>query len=108
MIKFINIITQIIIILGCCAISIFILFVLITFIKNVDDFTAITNIQETFECFTEAIEENPKIDLIKYINQEIGEIGDTQHRIILRYDNEFIPVVKNIITDFNLTNNIKS
>lgn len=37
-----------------------------------------------------------------------GEIGDTQHRIILRYDNEFIPVVKNIITDFNLTNNIKS
>lgn len=33
--------------------------------------------QETFECFTEAIEENPKIDLIKYINQEIGEIGDT-------------------------------
>lgn len=61
-----------------------------------------------FECFTEAIEENPKIDLIKYINQEIGEIGDTQHRIILRYDNEFIPVVKNIIADFNLTNNIKS
>lgn len=44
MIKFINIITQIIIILGCCAISIFILFVLITFIKNVDDFAAITNI----------------------------------------------------------------
>ena len=35
-------------------------------------------------------------------------IGDTQHRIILRYDNEFIPVVKNIIADFNLTNNIKS
>lgn len=28
--------------------------------------------------------------------------------IILRYDNEFIPVVKNIIADFNLTNNIKS
>lgn len=53
-------------------------------------------------------EENPKIDLIKYINQEIGEIGDTQHRIILRYENEFIPVVKNIIADFNLTNNIKS
>lgn len=65
-------------------------------------------IGETFECFTEAIEENPKIDLIKYINQEIGEIGDTQHRIILRYDNELIPVVKNIIADFNLTNNIKS
>ena len=64
--------------------------------------------QETFECFTEAIEENPKIDIIKYINQEIGEIGDIQHRIILRYDNEFIPVVKNIIADFNLTNNIKS
>lgn len=64
--------------------------------------------QETFECFTKAIEENPKIDIIKYINQEIGEIGDIQHRIILRYDNEFIPVVKNIIADFNLTNNIKS
>lgn len=57
MIKLINIITQNIILLGCCAISIFILFVLITFIK---------------------------------------------------YDNEFIPVVKNIIADFNLTNNIKS
>lgn len=46
MIKFINIITQIIIILGCCTISIFILFVLITFIKNVDDFAAITNIYD--------------------------------------------------------------
>lgn len=46
MIKFINIIMQIIIILGCCAISIFILFVLITFIKNVDDFAAITNIYD--------------------------------------------------------------
>lgn len=46
MIKFINIITQIIIILGCCAISIFMLFVLITFIKNVDDFAAITNIYD--------------------------------------------------------------
>jgi hypothetical protein len=33
MIKLINNITQIIILLGCCAISIFILFVLITFIK---------------------------------------------------------------------------
>lgn len=54
------------------------------------------------------IEENPKIDLIKEINQEIGEVGDVQHRIILRYDNEFIPVIKNIIGDFNLTNNIKS
>lgn len=64
--------------------------------------------QETFECFTEAIEENPKIDLIKYINQEIGEVGDIQHRIILRYENEFIPAIKNIIADFNLTNNIKS
>ena len=64
--------------------------------------------QETFECFIEAIEENPKIDLIKYINQEIGEVGDIQHRIILRYDNESIPVIKNIIGDFNLTNNIKS
>ena len=34
MIKLINIITQNIILLGCCAISIFILFVLITFIKE--------------------------------------------------------------------------
>ena len=57
---------------------------------------------------SQKLEENPKIDIIKYINQEIGEIGDIQHRIILRYDNEFIPVVKNIIADFNLTNNIKS
>lgn len=64
--------------------------------------------QETFECFIEAIEENPKIDLIKDISQEIGEVGDIQHRIILRYDNEFIPIIKNIIGDFNLTNNIKS
>lgn len=44
--------------------------------------------------------------MLRYINIYI--IGDTQHRIILRYDNEFIPVVKNIIADFNLTNNIKS
>lgn len=64
--------------------------------------------QGTLKCFIEAIEENPKIDLIKEINQEIGEVGDIQHRIILRYDNEFIPVIKNIIGDFNLTNNIKS
>lgn len=48
------------------------------------------------------------IDIIKEIIQEIGEVGDIQHRIILRYDNEFIPVIKNIIGDFNLTNNIKS
>ena len=34
--------------------------------------------------------------------------GDIQHRIILRYKNEFIPAIKNIIADFNLTNNIKS
>lgn len=46
MIKLINIITQIIIVLGYCAISIFILFVLITFIKNVDDFAAITNMYD--------------------------------------------------------------
>lgn len=46
MIKFINIITQNIILLGCCAISIFILFVLITFIKNVDDFATITNMYD--------------------------------------------------------------
>ena len=46
MIKLINNITQIIILLGCCAISIFILFVLITFIKNVDDFATITNMYD--------------------------------------------------------------
>lgn len=46
MIKLINIITQNIILLGCCAILIFILFVLITFIKNVDDFAAITNMYD--------------------------------------------------------------
>lgn len=46
MIKLINIITQIIIILGYCAISIFVLFVLITYIKNVDDFAAITNMYD--------------------------------------------------------------
>lgn len=27
---------------------------------------------------------------------------------LIEYDNEFTPVVKNIIADFNLTNNIKS
>lgn len=46
MIKLINIITQNIILLGCYTISIFILFVLITFIKNVDDFAAITNMYD--------------------------------------------------------------
>lgn len=46
MIKLINIITQNIILLGCCAISIFILFVLITFIKNVDGLAAITNMYD--------------------------------------------------------------
>lgn len=45
---------------------------------------------------------------MKEINQEIGEVENIQHRIILRYENEFIPVIKNIIEDFNLTNNIKS
>lgn len=29
--------------------------------------------QETFKCFIEAIEENPKIDLMKEINQEMEE-----------------------------------
>lgn len=64
--------------------------------------------QQTLECFIETIVEDPKIDIIKEIIQEIGEVGDIQHRIILRYDDEFIPVIKNIIGDFNLTNNIKS
>ena len=56
----------------------------------------------------EAIVEDPKIDIIREIIQEIGEVEDIQHRIILRYENEFIPAIKNIIADFNLTNNIKS
>lgn len=64
--------------------------------------------QQTLEYFIEAIVEDPKIDIIKEIIQEIGEVGDIQHRIILRYENEFIPAIKNIIADFNLTNNIKS
>lgn len=63
--------------------------------------------QETLKCFIEAIKENPKIDLMKEINQEIGEVVNA-YRIILRYENEFIPIIKNIIRDFNLTNNIKS
>lgn len=45
---------------------------------------------------------------MKEINQEVGGIGNIQHRIILRYDSESIPVIKNIIGDFNLTKNIKS
>lgn len=44
MIKLINIITQIIIILGCCAILIFTLSIAIAFAKN--DFTTITNIYD--------------------------------------------------------------
>ena len=40
--------------------------------------------QETFECFIEVIEKNPKIDLIKDISEEIGEVGDIQHRIIVQ------------------------
>lgn len=42
MIKLINIITQIIIVLGCCAILIFTLSIAIAFAKN--DFATITNI----------------------------------------------------------------
>lgn len=34
------------------------------------------------KCFIEAIVEDPKIDIIKEIIQEIGEVGDIQHRII--------------------------
>lgn len=44
MIKFINIITQIIIVLGCCAILIFTLSIAIAFAKN--DFATITNIYD--------------------------------------------------------------
>ena len=44
MIKLINIITQIIIVLGCCAILIFTLSVAIAFTKN--DFATITNIYD--------------------------------------------------------------
>lgn len=44
MIKLINIITQIIIVLGCCAILIFTLSIAIAFAKN--DFATITNIYD--------------------------------------------------------------
>lgn len=44
MIKFINIITQIIIILGCCAVLIFALSIAIAFTKG--DFATITNIYD--------------------------------------------------------------
>ena len=44
MIKLINIITQIIIVLGCCAILIFTLSIAIAFTKN--DFATITNIYD--------------------------------------------------------------
>ena len=44
MIKLINIITQIIIVLGCCAILIFTLSIATAFAKN--DFTTITNIYD--------------------------------------------------------------
>lgn len=44
MAKFINIITQIIIVLGCCAILIFTLSIAIAFAKN--DFATITNIYD--------------------------------------------------------------
>ena len=44
MIKLINIVTQIIIILGCCAILIFTLSIAIAFTK--DDFATITNIYD--------------------------------------------------------------
>lgn len=57
MIKLINIITQNIILLGCCAISIFILFVLITFIKNAD-------ISMCKICFLNA---NNYLNVLKYI-----------------------------------------
>lgn len=46
-------------------------------------------------------------DIFIYRCSKCGKIK-LKYRIILRYDNEFIPVVKNIIADFNLTNNIKS
>lgn len=106
MAKFINIITQIIIVLGCCAILIFTLSIAIAFAKN--DFATITNIYDYIYMLNISMKLNHKIDLMKEINQEIGEVGNIQHRIILRYENEFIPVIKNIIEDFNLTNNIKS
>ena len=44
MIKFINIVTQIIIVLGCCAILIFTLSIAIAFTKG--DFATITNIYD--------------------------------------------------------------
>jgi hypothetical protein len=85
MIKLINIITQNIILLGCCAISIFILFVLITFIKNVDDLAAITNMYDYIRMQNITI----KIDTIIFKTIVILSLS-------------------RINADFNLTNNIKS
>ena len=72
MIKLINNITQIIILLGCCAISIFILFVLITFIKNVNDFAAITNMYDYIHMQNITIKINTVIFtviVISYLNR---------------------------------------
>lgn len=48
------------------------------------------------------------IKLINNITQIIILLGCCAISIFILYDNEFIPVIKNIIGDFNLTNNIKS
>lgn len=79
MIKLINIITQNIILLGCCAISIFILFVLITFIKNVDDFAAITNLQ--FEVLTADY-------VVKWIKRRIDSKSSPHFTIEVKSDTE--------------------
>lgn len=42
--------------------------------------------QETFKCFIEAIEENPKIDLMKEINQLKVKIMKTRKHFIRKYE----------------------
>lgn len=98
MIKFINNITQIIILLGCCAISIFILFVLITFIKNVDDFAAITNIYDYIRMQNITI----KIDTILFTVIVISYLNRINNTIQIReYDDMYSCAYTGSCTDIS-------
>lgn len=61
MIKLINIITQIIIVLGCCAILIFTLSIAIAFAKN--DFATITNIYDYIYIYVKRINETQSYNI---------------------------------------------
>lgn len=61
MIKLINIITQIIIVLGCCAILIFTLSIAIAFAKN--DFATITNIYIIIYIYVKRINETQSYNI---------------------------------------------